>query len=188
MKKLFFGFALALTCLVAQAQNLVTNGDFESGFTGWSKSAVSLANQDFVSIESNDTGSNHFYSGGTIGETSFLTQSINTTLGTYYDINFTLRGALLSPVATNHALVTLNNVAVFDLSNFDLGLFTPQSVRVQGLGGLTSFSLGAESNDSFVHFDNVSVSVSAVPEPQTYAMMLLGLGLIGYAMRRRQQG
>ncbi len=29
--------------------------------------------------------------------------------------------------------------------------------------------------------------VSAVPEPQTYAMMLLGIGMIGYAARRRQR-
>ena len=30
-------------------------------------------------------------------------------------------------------------------------------------------------------------SVSAVPEPETYAMMLAGLGLLGFAARRRKQ-
>lgn len=35
---------------------------------------------------------------------------------------------------------------------------------------------------------NVSIaSVSAVPEPETYAMMLAGLGLLGFAARRRKQ-
>jgi hypothetical protein len=29
--------------------------------------------------------------------------------------------------------------------------------------------------------------VSAVPEPQTYAMMLLGIGMMGYVARRRQR-
>jgi PEP-CTERM motif len=32
-----------------------------------------------------------------------------------------------------------------------------------------------------------SLTVSAVPEPETYAMMLAGLGLLGFAARRRKQ-
>ena len=34
--------------------------------------------------------------------------------------------------------------------------------------------------------DNVDMQVSAVPEPETYAMMLAGLGLLGFAARRRK--
>ncbi len=33
----------------------------------------------------------------------------------------------------------------------------------------------------------IATSVSAVPEPETYAMMLAGLGLLGFAARRRKQ-
>jgi hypothetical protein len=36
-----------------------------------------------------------------------------------------------------------------------------------------------------VGLDNVTIS--AVPEPETYAMMLAGLGLLGFAARRRKQ-
>lgn len=35
--------------------------------------------------------------------------------------------------------------------------------------------------------DNLSVSVSAVPEPQTYALLLAGLGVLGWAARRRSR-
>lgn len=34
--------------------------------------------------------------------------------------------------------------------------------------------------------DNVSLTVTPVPEPETYALMLAGLGLVGVAVRRRQ--
>jgi hypothetical protein len=30
-----------------------------------------------------------------------------------------------------------------------------------------------------------TLDVSAVPEPETYALMLVGLGLVGFAARRR---
>ena len=39
-------------------------------------------------------------------------------------------------------------------------------------------------------FDNVSISgtvVAAVPEPESYALLLAGLGLVGFAARRRKQ-
>jgi hypothetical protein len=34
--------------------------------------------------------------------------------------------------------------------------------------------------------DNVSLTVTPVPEPETYALMLAGLGLLGFAARRRK--
>jgi hypothetical protein len=41
-------------------------------------------------------------------------------------------------------------------------------------GGLEGYSI-----------DNLTYSVAAVPEPETYAMFLLGFGLIGLMHRRR---
>lgn len=35
------------------------------------------------------------------------------------------------------------------------------------------------------YYDNLSISVAAVPEPETYAMLLGGLGLMGFMVRRR---
>jgi len=40
------------------------------------------------------------------------------------------------------------------------------------------------SNDTAMGFDNFSVT--AVPEPETYALMLAGLGVVGFVARRRK--
>ncbi len=41
------------------------------------------------------------------------------------------------------------------------------------------------SNDTAMGFDNFSVT-AAIPEPETYALMLAGLGLVGFMARRRK--
>lgn len=51
--------------------------------------------------------------------------------------------------------------------------------------GIRFSNLGS-GNQSF-EFDNVSFTAS-VPEPATWAMMIIGFGLIGAAMRRRHRG
>lgn len=49
-------------------------------------------------------------------------------------------------------------------------------------------ALGADSSASLT-LDSayLAVNVSPVPEPETYAMMLVGLGFMGFAARRRQK-
>ncbi len=43
------------------------------------------------------------------------------------------------------------------------------------------------SNNEAMGFDNFSVTaVPAIPEPETYALMLAGLGLVGFMARRRK--
>ena len=50
----------------------------------------------------------------------------------------------------------------------------------------TSYALGFE--DWTDHdFQDMVVTISAVPEPETYAMLLAGLGLMGFVARRKQQ-
>jgi|688.fasta_scaffold420256_2 hypothetical protein len=50
------------------------------------------------------------------------------------------------------------------------------------------FRAGGNSDGQGGYLDNIKLSnVSAVPEPGTWAMFILGLGLIGFAMRNRQK-
>lgn len=46
-------------------------------------------------------------------------------------------------------------------------------------------NVGDNNNDSQLELRNVMTSATAVPEPETYAMLLAGLGLAGWMTRRK---
>lgn len=61
----------------------------------------------------------------------------------------------------------------------DVRLFSVSSIdRSWSLGGHDDGVNGLWQNHPFI---------SAVPEPESYAMLLAGLGLLGFAARRRKQ-
>lgn len=71
--------------------------------------------------------------------------------------------------------------------------FSGGSTLSQGFGGSNTFNFG--SHDSHWALDILNASsasvgvsyISPVPEPETYAMLLAGLGLMGFIARRRKQ-
>ncbi|NDP58690.1 MAG: PEPxxWA-CTERM sorting domain-containing protein [Oxalobacteraceae bacterium] len=174
---------------MAQAANLVANGGFDGGLANWAQSMLPPGESDTREIL--NYGDGNFYSNGTMSPTS-LSQSIQTVAGTFYDLSFQLRG--LSPDSTpviNYSGVLFGGTTIVQ-SNFDsgpgIGAFTTFTYKhLAGTGSSTPLSFTSSSDNSFVHLDNVTVQISAVPEPETYAMMLLGLGLIGYTMQRRRK-
>jgi hypothetical protein len=71
----------------------------------------------------------------------------------------------------NSTVATTFHVADSGVQNFTFSGFT----------NLTKVTWSANSN--VAQFDNINVA--AVPEPETYAMFLAGLGLMGFMARRR---
>ena len=69
-------------------------------------------------------------------------------------------------------LITVGN----DFSHFSLS----------GYDNVTSFTLTGSVSWAYIAMDNLDVA-APVPEPETYAMMLAGLGLLGLTARRRKQ-
>jgi len=85
--------------------------------------------------------------------------------------------------------ITYSNALNWDVPFFDFSIyFTPDTA------GTATFSITADAANANVGagpiLDNVSLSIArqvsgAVPEPATWALMVLGFGTIGAAMRRR---
>lgn len=86
------------------------------------------------------------------------------------------------------------------LASFYVGQFSPVNLTnpythneidvtdMLANGGTYQLRFGQVNNQAYLlqGIDNVSLSVTPVPEADTYAFMLAGLGLIGFAARRRQ--
>lgn len=92
------------------------------------------------------------------------------------DLQFTLDGSspvtLLSGVSNNTSNhIWQNYTALF---NFD------------GSGDLTFYAAGVFDTYGG-SLDKISFTTAPIPEPETYAMMLAGLGLLGAMTRRRKQ-
>lgn len=105
-------------------------------------------------------------------------------------VNFTLTG--LSDVSVTVGSTGLSN-AVFSLY---MGGSLLESTDITGktvvVAPYTSLAAGAYSFvvsgtvNSKPGVYNLNASVAAVPEPETYALMLAGLGAVGFMARRRK--
>jgi hypothetical protein len=76
-------------------------------------------------------------------------------------------------------VLTLNTGEIFTIHPTN----TAQFIGFTSLAPITTVSFESPNT---VAFDVISVSsIASVPEPATWALMLLGFGLIGFAMRKR---
>ena len=61
-----------------------------------------------------------------------------------------------------------------------------QSVQFTALAGSKITSLVFSSTDNA--FESANFSITPIPEPETYALMMAGLGVMGFVARRRRKG
>jgi hypothetical protein len=189
--------SLLLSCSLAHAASEVFSDNFDSYIpdqfnwappvsSGWT---VTSGNVDLNGVG----GSYDFFPGngsyvdldGSSFVSGVLSRDVDLIGGMTYLLSFDLagsqRGTLAETVHVNFgsaaATYTLDSTSLFSTHALS---FTPVA---NGTYSLSYLDVSGDNRGLFL--DNVSVA--AVPEPKTYAMLLAGLGLLGFAARRKKQ-
>jgi hypothetical protein len=94
-------------------------------------------------------------------------------------------------VSTNLLAYNSSNALIFDQAvTLTYGAETNPGVysnyTISSNSGISSFGFDSAQAAGNTSIDNVVVTTSAVPEPEAYAMMLAGLGLMGFMVRRKK--
>lgn len=73
-----------------------------------------------------------------------------------------------------------------DLTTFDLSSYAGALASMDGSTSITKVGIGGlDQLGASKGFDLDAVSISPIPEPETYAMLMAGLALIGFMARRK---
>jgi len=198
MGKRKFWSAAAVFALVASpaiaGPNLVQNGDFENnGLTdwtahGWSTNINGVISGNY-SASTGCVGSGCIRnSDGTFNTTSgaYLYQDIPTVAGSLYTLTFDFGAA----GTTNELAVLFGNTTAFDQMNLPNTNTTYTINNLLATGDTTRLLFLGRQDPSYDRLDNISVVAAvagAVPEPASWALMLLGFGAIGSALRFRHK-
>ena len=161
------------------ATNLIANGNFGTGdFTDWT--AVDVSYPIYVTTSPTEGGS--VYSAQIAGYTygpDTLSQSVTDTSGTSYTLSFGVYQAPPNLSASDISFVVdWNGASVFTQPNPSGIGWQNYALLVTGTGSDT-LSFAAANNPGLTFLDNVSLS--GVPEPSTWAMLLFGFGGLGFA-------
>lgn len=200
-KILMAAFAAATLSTAAGAQSF-QNGSFEDGpsagsfttlnggstaITGWTVTGNSV---DYIGSywQAADGGRSVDLNGNGQGG---IAQTFDTTSNLTYRVSFSLAGnpdgapdtKTISTVTTGGA----SNLFTFSTpgnTRTDMG-WTPYSFTFKASGPSTTLTFASQDPGAYgAALD--AVSVSAVPEPASWALMIMGFGLAGGALRRRR--
>jgi hypothetical protein len=173
--------ALALGAFGAQAStNLLTNGSFETGdFTGWSTAGLNVVVTGAFSAYAGAEDGSWYTVFGNIGSDGTLSQTFSDTAGAPLSVSFWLNAVGDSP---SDFSATFDGTTLYSATDPATRGWTQFTFNVLGTGSDTLLFAGRD-DPSWLALDNVSVT--SVPEPATWALMLTGFAGLGLALRRR---
>lgn len=194
---------LLMAAAPASATNLLVNGNFEDASFGGTSGYYNIGNSGAdnpvpagwgwtVPVNNVDIIANGVYTpflatGGAYNldlvgynSTGAISQTFATVLGKTYvlSLDFTQNGG------GKTADVMLDSATLTTLAG--TGSWQTWTTSFVGTGSPTTLTISevlGGSNGGIV-LDNISVS--AVPEPATWAMLITGFGMVGYGLRRRR--
>lgn len=190
MKKLLLTAVAAAGLSTGASATTIINENFQSGYGVFQPSGnVSLATganyQPCCGTTGNTTNQFVAFGSGNQASGSIMSTSFNTSAGKTYTLTFDY-GALGR--GTDPLFVTAGGTtfSVSPTANNNLDTtFKPFTYSFAGTGGPSELRFQSGGvNDADAILDNVRL-VATVPEPATWAMMILGFGIVGTGLRRR---
>ena len=199
--------AMWLSLNVQAGPNLIANGGFELGTlgttdtpTGWTNVGHSDGVISYTQFSTPAYEGSHFYDLGGFGDSSGpvgdgIEQTVSTNAGDAYTLTFGLSSEDVRDTATLQVQIG-NSFTDFPLTSTGTFLgkgFVTKTLDYHATGTSTTIRFietvnnAGGNNDPLI--DGViftTGSVGNVAEPETYAMMLAGLGLMGFMARRRK--
>ncbi len=200
---------LAAGCLSlgtpVEASNIVLNSSFEDGDTPW-VFGYDWINNPYGYLGLARTG-DWAATTGCVGEACLtadaLAQTLATTPGAYYDLNFWVAESwvegpsALRVIWDGTEVATLvnpaNNTCVYDYENdlYDCDWIQFSFNNLLASGSSTLLELFGRNDPDYLYVDDVSVTLSEavinpVPEPATVLLVTLGLGGVLMSRHRRR--
>jgi hypothetical protein len=177
----------------AAAADLVSDGGFESATAGAYTGAIGdgwIATQGEIGILNNSFGDGTAHSGQQFADldalfaNNELSQTLSTVPGQVYRVSFWLSDDTGgNPLQVNFGATPLFDGTTPDLGSGNYALLTFNVVATSSTSNLSFTSKFANGGVGAV-IDDVSVTATSVPEPTTWAMMLIGFGALAWFSTR----
>ena len=168
--------------------NLVVDGSFSAGLSSWNPRYVEPSDSQYVySFSGTDefgtacSGLSCLASGPT--QTLTLTQLVTAPATGLYRLSFDIR-SLITFSSESAVSASFGGVRLYHSAATEIGEWNHVSLLTTVTASATPLSFDFVAPAGYYYLSNVSL-VSAVPEPHSYLMLLAGLAVVGWAVRRR---